>query len=52
MEPTCGAPKAMASALTRIIGGRPSKKGQWPWQVAILNRNKVKLAKVRLKLNC
>ncbi|CAG2055698.1 unnamed protein product [Timema podura] len=24
----------------RIIGGRPSKKGSWPWQVILLNRFK------------
>jgi hypothetical protein len=29
--------------LLRIIGGRPAQKGRWPWQVAVLNRFKVKL---------
>ncbi|XP_023245938.1 plasma kallikrein [Copidosoma floridanum] len=24
--------------LTRIIGGRPTAPGSWPWQVAVLNR--------------
>ncbi|CAK9816871.1 Serine protease 1 [Anthophora plagiata] len=26
------------SYFTRIIGGRPSTPGSWPWQVAVLNR--------------
>ncbi|XP_076662265.1 uncharacterized protein LOC143365721 [Halictus rubicundus] len=26
------------SYFTRIIGGRPSIRGSWPWQVAVLNR--------------
>ncbi|RZF47746.1 hypothetical protein LSTR_LSTR006010 [Laodelphax striatellus] len=26
--------------MLRIIGGRPSRKGKWPWQVALLNRFK------------
>jgi hypothetical protein len=28
-------------SLRRIIGGHPTQKGRWPWQVAILNRFKV-----------
>lgn len=27
--------------MLKIIGGKTSRKGQWPWQVAILNRFKV-----------
>lgn len=27
--------------MLRIIGGKTSRRGQWPWQVAILNRFKV-----------
>jgi len=27
-------------SLRRIIGGHPTQKGRWPWQVAILNRFK------------
>jgi hypothetical protein len=29
------------SNMLRIIGGRPTQQGKWPWQVAILNRFKV-----------
>ncbi|XP_069705322.1 uncharacterized protein [Periplaneta americana] len=27
-------------SLLKIIGGHPAQKGQWPWQVAVLNRFK------------
>ncbi|PSN52969.1 hypothetical protein C0J52_03624, partial [Blattella germanica] len=27
-------------SLLKIIGGHPSQKGRWPWQVAVLNRFK------------
>ena len=30
-----------ARSLLKIIGGHPSQKGRWPWQVAVLNRFKV-----------
>lgn len=26
----------------RIIGGRPATPGSWPWQVAVLNRFRVR----------
>jgi hypothetical protein len=39
-EPTCGVFQPKTSSLTRIIGGHPSKKGHWPWQVAILNKHR------------
>ena len=36
----CGVAKRnpKLSYLTRIIGGRPTAPGAWPWQVAVLNR--------------
>ncbi|KAL1401299.1 hypothetical protein pipiens_006721 [Culex pipiens pipiens] len=33
-------PKKYLYNMLRIIGGKTSKRGQWPWQVAILNRFK------------
>ncbi|XP_059486148.1 cationic trypsin-3-like isoform X2 [Neocloeon triangulifer] len=36
----CGVFKPNNSALTKIIGGRPSERGHWPWQVAVLNKHK------------
>lgn len=30
------------SYFTRIIGGRPATPGTWPWQVAVLNRFRVR----------
>lgn len=30
------------SYFTRIIGGRPATPGDWPWQVAVLNRFRVR----------
>lgn len=35
-----GKPKKYLYNMLRIIGGKTSRKGQWPWQVAILNRFK------------
>lgn len=29
------------NSLLKIIGGKASRKGEWPWQVAIFNRYKV-----------
>lgn len=29
-------------SLLRIIGGREASRGAWPWQVAVLNRFKVR----------
>lgn len=34
-------PKNYLWGMLRIIGGKTARKGQWPWQVAILNRFKV-----------
>lgn len=38
----CGVPSTQKTSrlsyFTRIIGGRPSTPGSWPWQVAVLNR--------------
>lgn len=34
-------PKNYLFGMLRIIGGKTARKGQWPWQVAILNRFKV-----------
>nr|XP_034183762.1 urokinase-type plasminogen activator isoform X1 [Osmia lignaria] len=38
----CGVPSTQRTSrlsyFTRIIGGRPSIPGSWPWQVAVLNR--------------
>ncbi|XP_055607795.1 uncharacterized protein LOC129755375 [Uranotaenia lowii] len=45
-ELTCGLPmvrnksKKYLYNMLRIIGGKTSRRGQWPWQVAILNRFK------------
>lgn len=45
-EITCGLPMMRTKSkkymynMLRIIGGKTSKRGQWPWQVAILNRFK------------
>ncbi|XP_055628345.1 uncharacterized protein LOC129769866 [Toxorhynchites rutilus septentrionalis] len=45
-EMTCGLPmvrnkpKKYLYNMLRIIGGKASRRGQWPWQVAILNRFK------------
>ncbi|XP_055535038.1 uncharacterized protein LOC129724307 [Wyeomyia smithii] len=33
-------PKKYLYNMLRIIGGKASRRGQWPWQVAILNRFK------------
>ncbi|KAK3892118.1 hypothetical protein Pcinc_004085 [Petrolisthes cinctipes] len=38
-EETCGI-KGSRSGRHKIIGGREARKGEWPWQVAILNRFK------------
>ncbi|XP_062541695.1 uncharacterized protein LOC134209702 [Armigeres subalbatus] len=35
-----GKPKKYLYNMLRIIGGKTSRRGQWPWQVAILNRFK------------
>lgn len=46
--PACGVvPNSSYSDLhqmnmLRIIGGRPTQNGKWPWIVAVLNRFKVK----------
>lgn len=43
----CGIPavrnksKHVFMGMLKIIGGKTSRKGQWPWQIAILNRFKV-----------
>lgn len=41
----CGIPairnRSRNTLMLKIIGGKTSRKGQWPWQVAILNRYKV-----------
>lgn len=34
-------PKHYLWGMLRIIGGKTARRGQWPWQVAILNRFKV-----------
>lgn len=34
-------PKNYLWGMLRIIGGKTARKGQWPWQVVILNRFKV-----------
>ena len=34
-------PKHYLWGMLRIIGGKTARKGQWPWQAAILNRFKV-----------
>lgn len=45
----CGFPqvrnkgKGYLNNMLRIIGGKTSRRGQWPWQVAILNRFKVRI---------
>ncbi|KAK4328854.1 hypothetical protein Pmani_000745 [Petrolisthes manimaculis] len=38
-EETCGI-KGSKASRHKIIGGREARKGEWPWQVAILNRFK------------
>lgn len=35
-------PKHYLWGMLRIIGGKTARKGQWPWQAAILNRFKVR----------
>lgn len=35
-----GTGRRSMSNMLKIIGGRASRKGEWPWQVAILNRFK------------
>ncbi|KAH8240235.1 hypothetical protein KR032_012359 [Drosophila birchii] len=44
MKLTCGIVRSSGrrsmSNMLKIIGGRASRKGEWPWQVAILNRFK------------
>lgn len=37
--------RAYSANMVRIIGGRPTQPGRWPWQVAVLNRFKVILSK-------
>lgn len=34
--------RARMKDMVRIIGGRPAPPGKWNWQVAVLNRYKVK----------
>ena len=34
LEPSCGKGKSQFPG-TRIIGGRPAKEGEFPWQVSI-----------------
>lgn len=36
-------PKHRVWNMVRILGGKSARKGQWPWQVVILNRYKVYL---------
>lgn len=51
-QPTCGIARITDSGNSgmalRILGGRETKKGKWPWQVALLNRNQVK-TQIKLK---
>lgn len=35
--------RARMHDMVRIIGGRPAPPGKWAWQVAVLNRYKVRL---------
>lgn len=37
-------PKHKVWNMVRILGGKSARKGQWPWQVLILNRYKVNYA--------
>lgn len=43
-------PRTNLLDMLRIIGGRTSRKGQWPWQVAILNKFKVCWRRVSLNI--
>lgn len=45
-DSTCGIARITDSRpnsgmALRILGGRETKKGKWPWQVALMNRNQV-----------
>ncbi|ODM95536.1 Chymotrypsinogen 2 [Orchesella cincta] len=41
-NPTCGVARItdanQSGLVLRILGGRETRKGKWPWQVALLNR--------------
>lgn len=39
---------SLPSRFKRIIGGRPSIPGSWPWQVAVLNRFHVRFSLFRI----
>lgn len=46
-------PKHYLWGMLRIIGGKTARRGQWPWQVAILNRFKVSMTHAGvMKLFC